>query len=169
MRSNRHRYVVAAWLGAVAAFALAFAGCSHRTITNLPPGVTQGQVAAWATATDQLKVISDSVHAVQNTVIQLNRSGNFQDVPQYKMAIQSLANIVKVELAANDVLQKTPQNFGQPVAVQITALSAEILNQLIQLTASTGGVSGTAAQTLRNSIAAIQLAAKTIHDLGGTP
>ena len=154
---------------AVLVLAIIMAGCVHNTVTNLPPGVTAAQVNAWTTAVNQVKIISDSVHAAQGTVIQLNRSGQFPDGPAYKSAITALAEITKGGIAANQVLQTVPNNFGQPVATQVVSLATQILTQVAALTTSTSGVAKSALATLNTSIAAMQLAAKTMADLKGTP
>src|SRR6266436_7423358 len=79
----------------------ALSSCRHRTITNLPAGVSNSQVNNWINASNSLKDVQDTTHGVLTATVNLNHSGVIPDNAKYVTALGALgrANQSEVELA----------------------------------------------------------------------
>jgi hypothetical protein len=128
-------------------FALAFGGCAARvkTVTNLPPGVTQTQAQNWDSAVQDLSVIANATSTARQTVIDLNKAGLFPDGNSYVTTLQILGKIDQLQLAASAVLKQSPGNFSDSTKAQVKDYMQQISAQI--LTLNTQGVTGIKDQT----------------------
>jgi hypothetical protein len=128
-------------------FALAFGGCAARvkTVTNLPPGVTQVQAQNWDSAVQDLSTIANVTSTARQTVIELNKSGLFPDGNNYATTLEVLGKIDQLQLSASTVLKQSPNNFNDSTKAQIRDYMQQISAQI--LTLNTQGVTGIKDQT----------------------
>lgn len=144
---------------AVLALAVCLAGCAARTktVTDLPPGVTQQQVQAWDTAVANLDKLSQAVTTVRVTLMDLNKQGIFPDGPHYVTALQIVGKIDQLQISAASVLQQSPQNFNASTKTQVASYLTQISQQLVLLNneGTTGIKNASSLQTVNNLIAQI--------------
>lgn len=151
------------------AISLSFCGCAARvkTVTNLPPGVTQQQAQDWDAAVANLNKIADVTSALRQGLIGLNKNGGFPDGPQYILALQICGKIDEAQLAASAILKQTPNNFSASAKTQVQALMQQIAAQISTL--NTQGVTGikdpTSLKTISGLITQITSAAALILSL----
>ena len=126
----------------VLTFVLLFSGCAGRqkTVTNLPPGVTQAQVNSWDSAVANLNKMAVSVSAVRQLVISLNKQGTFPDGAPYAVTLRSIGQINQLEIASVDYLKTVPNSWSTTTATTIKANMDTILAQIQTLNAE--GVTG---------------------------
>lgn len=108
--------------------AAALCGCAVRTqnVTNLPAGVTQAEVQAWDTEVADLQKVSTVVSTLRQAVIGAENAGAWPDSATYVKALQTVAKMDQLELAAAAFLQQQPQHFGVSVKQSI----ADYVNQI---------------------------------------
>jgi hypothetical protein len=149
----RYRFIV------VLALAACLSGCAARTktITNLPPGVTQQQAQSWDSAVADLDKLSQAVSAVRVAVIDLNKQGVFPDGPHYVTALQIIGKIDQLEISAAAVLQQSPQNFDASAKTKVADYLTQISQQLVLLNneGATGIKNPGSLQTINTLIAQI--------------
>lgn len=144
---------------AVLALAVSLSGCAARTktVTNLPPGVTQQQVLAWDSAVADLDKLSQAVTTVRVAVMDLNKQGVFPDGPHYVTALQIIGKIDQLEISAATVLQQSPQNFDASTKTKVADYLTQISQQLVLLNneGTTGIKNASSLQTINTLIAQI--------------
>jgi hypothetical protein len=107
-------------------------GCAARvkTVSNLPPGVTQKQAQDWDTEVATLGKVATATSALRQAVIGLERAGAFPDTVAYVKALQSVAKIDQAELAASAYLKEQPQYFGVTQKQKVQGLLNDIGAQI---------------------------------------
>ncbi len=128
----KHRVLLAVFL------ACALAGCAARVknVTGLPAGVTQQQAQNWDAAVANLHKIAATTSSIRQAVIGLRNAGAFPNDAAYAGALQGVARIDQVQLAASDLLKQQPQAFGQPQKQQIALYMNLITGDLEKLNAA---------------------------------
>jgi hypothetical protein len=119
-----------------------FAGCAARVknVTNLPPGVTLQQAQNWDAAVADLHKIASTVSTLRKALTDLH-SAQYDGKPvlsdeYYSEALRMLGNADLMELAAEGVLRKSPQNFSSSAKTQVTFYVQQISTELNQLNAA---------------------------------
>lgn len=135
--SERSENVVAGFAGVglvILCMLLAFfgAGCAARTktVTNLPPGVTQAEVQAWDSEVAALHKMATITTSVRQAVIALEKDGAFPDTVAYVNALRAIAKIDQLELAASGYLKQRPEYFGVPQKEKVREIVSEIGNEI---------------------------------------
>ena len=112
--------------------ALTLTGCAEQQVSPISqPSVVVQQTEAqlWAKAVDYFSQIETARHAANQIALSLSK----QNPPLVPVAV--LSSFVKVDqyaIAANKLLQSSPNTFGQPLAQQVLALASSILTELNQ-------------------------------------
>jgi hypothetical protein len=138
---------------------LLLTGCAKQpAITNVPAGVNIASVQAWGAAVDNFHLIETARHTADGVLrpLVLNKT----------LPVSVLQTMVKVDnyaLAALDILDKSPENFNQSVAAQVTALASNILTEIAALNTPTPGLPDSASRQL----AAIKVSAVKIQAMKG--
>lgn len=111
------------------ALAITLAACVKQPVlTNVPAGVSPAAVTAWGTAVDNFHLIETARHAADGVLRPL--------VVNKTLPVSVLLTMEKIDgyaLSALDVLDKSPDNFSQSIADQVTALASNILTELVNL------------------------------------
>lgn len=138
---------------AIGVFAL---GCGPRvkSVTALPPGVTQQQAQAWDTAVANLDKIATSTAAIRQALTATHTDGAFPDAA-YGHALTVLGQIDNAQLSAVKVLNQTPKNFTADTKTQVVNYTDSIAAALQDLTSTgaTGIKNPTSLQTVNNLLA----------------
>lgn len=114
---------------------LLFSCSAQKTVTNLPPGVTQTQVQQWDSAVQDLQKISQLTTTLRQTVIALNKSGVIPDGKVYVAILTSLGKIDQAQIDASTFLQAQPKNWGASTQTKVqndVALIQQELNTILQ-------------------------------------
>jgi hypothetical protein len=103
-------------------------GCAARTknVTNLPAGVTQAEVQTWDKEVAALHKMATITSSVRQGIIGLEKAGAFPDNVAYVKALQAVAKIDQLELAASDYLKQQPEYFGQPAKDKVRGILGDI-------------------------------------------
>lgn len=119
---------------AILLLAVSMAGCAAKntTVTNLPAGVTQAQVANWTNAVNDLQQAQSLTHGGVTTVIALNRQtpSVFPDGPAYAATLGGLGKAEQIEIQAATFLKTVPNNWSASTSSQVLTYSTQILAQL---------------------------------------
>lgn len=109
-----------------------FCGCAARvkTVTNLPPGVTQAQAQAWDSEVATLGKVAAATSALRQAVIGLEQANAFPDTVAYVKALQAVGKIDQAELAASAYLKQQPEYFGVPQKQKVQGLLNDIGAQI---------------------------------------
>ena len=155
-------------------------GCSARqkTVTNLPPGVTQGQAQSWDTAVANLDKIANSTSTLRQAVIALNTAtvtdaqGTHKVIPDgatYAAILTSIGKIDQAEQDAVQYLRAQPQNWGISTQARIKNDVALIQAELSNITQQqlTGIKNSAAQQQVQGLISTIGNSALLILSLIG--
>jgi hypothetical protein len=131
------------WRVFVLAVAVSCAGCAARVknVTDLPTGVTQQQAQNWDAAVRNLHEIATTTSNIRQAIIGLRNAGAFPNNDAYAAALQGVARIDQIQLAASDLLKQQPQAFGQPQKQQIALYMNLITGEIEKLNAA--GATGT--------------------------
>jgi hypothetical protein len=141
-------------------------GCAARnqTITNLPPGVTQGEVQQWDSEVAALHKFAVATSSVRQGAIALNKDGAFPDSSTYVKFLQSIGKVDQLEQAAAEYLKATPQTFGAAQKDKVKGMLGQIatelnsLNEAGLLNVKSGKSKDQVTQLLAEAIAAMNLA-----------
>lgn len=114
------------------------AGCSARVqhVTDLPAGVTEAQAKSWDAAVANLHKISATTTTLRQAVIAARNAGGFPSDEYYAAALQGIARVDQIELAAAQMLQQQPKAFGQPQKQQIALYASMITQEAEKLNAA---------------------------------
>jgi len=118
--------------GFLLAVSCGLSACAARVknVTNLPPGVTQAQVQAWDSEVATLGKIATATSSLRQAVISLEKAGAFPDTVAYVKALQSVAKIDQLELAASAYLKQQPEYFGVPQKAKVQGILNDIGSQI---------------------------------------
>lgn len=142
------------------ALACSLTGCAARVknVTNLPPGVTMQQAQSWDAAVADLHKIASTVSTLRKAVTDLH-GAQYDGKPvlsdvYYAEALRILGNADMLELAAEGVLRKSPQNFSADTKTQVAFYAQQISTELQQLNAAgaTGIKNPTSLQQVNNLV-----------------
>lgn len=121
------------------AFCLTLAACaSHRTVTNLPPGVANAQVNNWISATTDLQNAQAATHTAFVGAVELNRSGVIPDGQAYGETLTALGRATQLEIEFAQFLNTVPNNWSLSTSAKATTYVNQILAQLTA--ANAGGL-----------------------------
>jgi hypothetical protein len=126
--------------------ALTLSGCAARqkTVTNLPPGVTQTQVQNWDSAVANLDKIAQTVSTLRQAVITLNQttvtdaSGTHKILPDgspYITTLTAIGKIDQAEIDASNFLKAQPQNWGVDAQTKVKNEMAIIQQEIAAINA----------------------------------
>lgn len=121
----------------ILAFALGGCGSRVKAVTNLPPGVTLKEVQDWDAAIADLHKVASIVSRVHKAVTDLH-AAQYDGKPvlsdeYYAEAIRTVAHIDQLELSAESVLRKSPQNFSETTKQQVAGYVSQISTELQHL------------------------------------
>jgi len=124
-------------------FMCTLAACSARVknVTDLPTDVTHQQAQNWDAAVRNLHEMATMTSSIRQAIIGLRNAGAFPNNDAYAAALQGVARIDQIQLAASDLLKQQPQAFGQPQKQQIAIYMNLITGEIEKLNAA--GATGT--------------------------
>jgi hypothetical protein len=109
---------------------------AQKTVTNLPPGVTQTQVQQWDSAVQDLDKIAQVTTTLRQTVIALNKQGVIPDGKVYGEMLTAIGKIDQAQISASSLLRAYPQTWTPGLAAQIQQYVNIISAQLTSITQS---------------------------------
>lgn len=112
------------------ALTVILSACAKQpALTNVPANVNVAAVTAWGTAVDNFHLIETARHTADGILRPLVAN---KTLPA--SVLQAMQKIDAYALSALDVLNKSQNNFTQPIADQVTVLASNILAELAGLT-----------------------------------
>lgn len=118
---------------------LTLAGCGARvkTVTNLPPGVTQQQAQNYDAAVADLQKLSAATSTLRQSVIALNKAGTFPDGPAYVATLQAIGKVDQFQItAANFLKTVTPATYDSSAKAKLAGYINQISLAVEQLNAA---------------------------------
>lgn len=173
MMTKHYRYLYARQLVSVLVILtlMASTGCQKKVhVTNLPQGVSEGEVKTWLTAVGAVKRIGELDKQATQALVSLH---NIQrnDKPlipgdKYAATLRFFGRLSQAGINADNILHKTPEYFGKDVQTQIKGATDDIFAELQQQDmVSMTGVSSPEIKNLQALVGELQGTAKILVSL----
>jgi len=103
-------------------------GCTKKTVTNVPTGISPASVQLWYNAAGNIQLVAKYTRELTNATVQLK--SEFPDGDTYQKTLEAFGRIDQLGIQASQFLETVPENWDAPTATKVAGYLDQMAAQL---------------------------------------